>query len=39
MREALKGVFPHRKWQQKVVKMSEAQVVAVYHNLKQQNKL
>lgn len=39
MREALKGAFPSQKWLEKVNNMSDSQVVAVYFNLKQQNKL
>lgn len=39
MREALKGVYPGRKWQEKVASMPESQVTAVYLNLKQQGKV
>lgn len=39
MRAALKTVYPSKKWAQKVDKMSDAQVVAIYRNLQQQNKV
>lgn len=45
MRSALKTVYtddkgkPRRKWVFKINKMSDEQVVAVYRNLQQQNKL
>lgn len=38
-REQLKKVYPSSKWAQKVDKMSESQLVAVYMRLKQQNKI
>jgi hypothetical protein len=38
-REALKKAFPGAKWAEKVRQMTEAQVVAIYLNLKRQNKL
>lgn len=38
-REALKGAYPGSSWIQKVTKMSETQVVAVYLNLKKQGKV
>lgn len=38
-REALKAAYPGRQWQQKVIRMSDAQVTAVYLRLKQQNKI
>lgn len=38
-REQLKQVYPNKKWAEKVDKMSEAQVVAVYMRLRQQNKV
>lgn len=38
-REAVKGAYPGPAWQQKVAKMSEAQVTAIYLNLKSQRKV
>ncbi len=38
-RERLKAVYPSKTWAQKVDKMSDSQVVAVYLRLKRQNKL
>lgn len=38
-REALKGAYPGKSWQEKVAKMPEGQVVAVYLNLKKQGKV
>lgn len=38
-REALKGVYPGDKWQQKVAQMSEAQVNAIFLRLRSQRKL
>jgi hypothetical protein len=38
-RQALLTVYPGDKWADKVKKMPEAQVIAVYMNLKRQNKL
>lgn len=38
-REALMSVYRNRTWAEKVKNMSEAQVVAVYLRLKNQNKL
>lgn len=38
-REALKGAYPGPAWQQKVAKMPESQVTAVYLNLKSQGKV
>lgn len=38
-RELLKKAYPGKKWAKKVEKMTEAQVVAVYMRLKQQNKI
>lgn len=38
-REALKGAYSGRSWQQKVAKMPEAQVTAIYLNLKSQGKV
>lgn len=39
MRQALISAYPGRQWQQKVIKMSEAQVFAVYTKFKNQNKI
>lgn len=39
MRAALKTVYTGRRWAAKVDRMSDAQVIAIYHNLQQQNKL
>lgn len=38
-REALKGVYSSQKWIDRVNKMPDAQVTAIYLNLKRQNKL
>jgi hypothetical protein len=38
-REALKKVYPHKRWIDRVQRMSDAQVTAIYLNLKSQNKL
>ena len=38
-RQALLSAYPGDKWAEKVKKMSEAQVIAIYMNLKRQNKL
>lgn len=38
-REALKAAYPGRQWLQKVAKMSDAQVTAVYLRLKKQGKV
>jgi hypothetical protein len=38
-RQALFGAYPGEKWAEKVKQMSEAQVIAVYMNLKRQNKV
>lgn len=38
-REALKGVYPGQRWKEKVAKMPEAQVTAIYLNLKSQGKV
>jgi len=38
-REELKKAYPGKKWAEKVKKMSESQVAAVYLRLKQQNKV
>ena len=38
-REQLKKVYPGHKWAQKVNGMTDAQVIAVYMRLKQQNKI
>lgn len=38
-RQALLGAYSGPKWQQKVKKMSDSQVTAIYLRLKQQNKL
>lgn len=39
MRASLKTVYNSRKWARKVEKMSDEQVIAIYHRLKQQDKL
>lgn len=39
MREELSKVYPYPKWQQKVARMHESQVVAVYKNLAKRNEL
>lgn len=38
-REELKKAYPSPKWIEKVKKMTDAQVTAVYLRLKQQNKI
>lgn len=38
-RESIKAVYPGKKWAEKVDKMTEDQVVAVYLRLKQQGKI
>ena len=38
-REALKAAYPSNKWAQKVNKMSDSQVIAVYMRLKLQGKV
>lgn len=38
-REELKKIYPSKKWAEKVDKMSESQVAAVYLRLKQQSKV
>ncbi len=38
-REQLKALYPSKKWAEKVDKMSESQVSAIYLRLKRQNKL
>lgn len=38
-REALKKAYPSKKWADKVNKMSEQQVAAVYLRLKSQGKI
>jgi hypothetical protein len=38
-REALKKVYPAKKWAEKVNKMSDAQVIATYLRLKSQGKI
>lgn len=38
-RETLKGVYPSKKWAQRVDKMTDSQVVAVYMRLKLQGKV
>jgi hypothetical protein len=38
-REALKGVYPGDKWQQKVASMSETQVNAIFLRLRSQGKV
>ncbi len=38
-RQALLGAYSGPKWQKKVKKMSDAQVIAIYRRLKQQHKV
>lgn len=38
-RQALLGAYPGYKWAEKVKKMSDDQVIAVYMNLKRQNRI
>lgn len=38
-RQALLAAYPGEKWADKVRQMSDKQVVAIYINLKRQNKL
>lgn len=38
-REELKRAYPNKKWAEKVDKMPEDQVVAVYMRLRQQGKI
>lgn len=38
-REALKSVYPSKRWATKVNNMPESQVIAVYLRLKQQGKV
>lgn len=38
-REAVKAAYPGNAWQQKVQKMSDNQIVAVYFRLKAQGKV
>lgn len=38
-KEELKKVYPSKKWAERVDKMSEAQVAAVYLRLKRQGKV
>lgn len=38
-REQLKKAYPNKKWAEKVNKMSDSQVAAVYLRLKQQGKV
>jgi hypothetical protein len=39
MRATLKTVYSGKRWAAKVDKMTDAQVVAIYRNLQQQNKV
>lgn len=39
IREQLKGVYPGKTWAQKVDKMTETQVYAIYARLKRQGKI
>lgn len=39
MREALKKAYPGKAWIEKVNKMSEPQVAAVYLRMKRENKI
>ena len=38
-REALKGAYPSVKWRERVDKMKDDEVIAIFLRLKQQNKL
>jgi hypothetical protein len=38
-RSAVATAYPGSKWRDKVLKMSDAQVIAVYFNLKKQHKI
>lgn len=38
-RQALLHAYPSHKWREKVNKMSDAQVIAIYLNLKRQKKI
>jgi hypothetical protein len=38
-REMLKNAYPNKKWADKVDKMSDSQVIAVFRRLQSQNKL
>lgn len=38
-REALKGVYPNRRWYLKVNKMPDNQVLAIHRRFQQQRKL
>jgi hypothetical protein len=39
MRKAVEEVYPGEKWKNKVNKMRDSQVIAVYHRLLQNKKL
>jgi hypothetical protein len=39
MREAIKKVYPGEKWQKRVSKMKDAQVIAIYNKMLNNNKL
>ena len=39
MREALKGVYPSVSWRQKVMKMSDKQVMGIYYSMLREGKL
>lgn len=38
-KEAVKAAYPGPKWSEKVDKMSEGQIIAVFMRLKKQNKI
>lgn len=38
-REAVKGAYKSSKWKQRVNTMPDDQILAIYHNLKTQNKV
>jgi len=39
IREAIKSVFPYKKWYQRVAKMTDSQVLATFYRLKREGKL
>lgn len=39
MRDALKARYPYKKWTDRVARMSDGQVAAVYFRLKRKNHL
>ena len=38
-REAVKAAYPSKKWMDKVKKMDDGQVIAIYRRLKSQGKI